>query len=78
MCLQVMEEARARADHEQLTLSSSWGAAVFVFVSWDALLLLLVAWSFRCFAFQSQSCAFLFETCMPHSPLRWRLVFSRD
>ena len=43
-----MEEAKARADNEQLTLSKSWGAAVFVFVTWDALLLLLVAWCFKC------------------------------
>ncbi len=47
-CLQVMEEAKARADNEQLTLSKSWGAAVFVFATWDALLLLLVAWACRC------------------------------
>jgi len=43
-----MEEAKARADNEQLTLSKSWGAAVFVFATWDALLLLLVAWACRC------------------------------
>ena len=45
--LQVMAEARVRAEHEPLTLSKSWGAAVLMLTAWDGLLLLLVAWCFR-------------------------------
>ncbi len=49
----VMEAGRARAESEPLRLASNWGAAAFIFVLWDVLLLWLVYWA--CSRFGSEA-----------------------